>query len=59
MGDMTIAAMSVDMHQAQAQQDLGLSVMKMAMDAETVALEELMDAASLDPNLGANVDVMA
>lgn len=61
MGDMTIAAMSVDMHQAQAQQDLGIGVMKMAMEAETAALDELMESAamSLDPGLGGTVDIMA
>ncbi|MBQ1511579.1 MAG: YjfB family protein [Selenomonadaceae bacterium] len=61
MGDMTIAAMSVAMHQSQVQQDLGISVMKMAMDTETAALGELMEdmAVSLDPNLGAAVDIMA
>lgn len=63
MGDMTIAAMSVDMHQAQAQQELGLSVMKMAMDSEAVAVDELIgdmaSAVSVDPGLGANVDIMA
>jgi len=59
--DMSIAAMSVDMNQARFTQQLGISVMKMAMDTteETVGemLEEL--GASLDPAVGGNVDIMA
>ena len=59
MGDMTIAAMLVDMHQAQVQQDFGIGVMKMAMEAETAALDELMESAtmSLDPGLGGTIDI--
>ncbi|MBR3458779.1 MAG: YjfB family protein [Selenomonadaceae bacterium] len=59
MGDMTIAALSVDMHQAKAQQDFGIGVMKMAMDTEAAAVDELMEemAGSLDPALGTNVDI--
>ena len=62
MGDMTIAAMSVAMHQSQVQQDLGISVMKMAMDTEMAAIGELMEdmtGMSLDPNLGGAIDIMA
>lgn len=61
MGDMAIAALSVDMHQQQLQQDLGISVLKMAMDTTVDAAEDLMEemAVSLDPNLGGTVDLLA
>lgn len=58
--DMAIAAMSVDMNMARTQQDLGVSVLKMAMAAETSGVEEALEAIeSLDPNLGNNLDVTA
>ena len=58
--DMSIAAMSVDMNMARTQQDLGVSVLKMAMAAETSGVEEALEAIeSLDPNLGNNLDVTA
>ena len=61
MGDMAIAAMSVEMHQQKAQQDLGVSVLKMAMEATADMTGELVEdlAASVDPNLGNTVDIMA
>ena len=37
--DMSIAAMSVNMHQGQAMQDMGMAVLKMAMDTTEVATE--------------------
>lgn len=58
--DMSIATMSVSMHQAQAGQEFGVAVLKMAMD--TVGdTAELLDTAveSLDPALGANIDIQA
>ncbi len=59
--DMSIAAMSVGMHQAQAQQQLDVSVLKMAMDTAQVGMEEMLEElpVSLDPNLGSMVDVLA
>ena len=58
--DMTIAAMSVDLNMAKTQQELGVSVLKMAMAAETSGVEEALEVVeSLDPNLGQNLDVMA
>ena len=59
--DMSIAAMSVSMHQAQAGQDMGIAVLKMAMEtAESGPMELLEDMEqSLDPNLGALVDIQA
>ena len=63
MNDMAIAAMSVDMHQNQVQRDFGIGVMKMAMDAGTESMDKMLDgleeAVSVDPNLGANVDILA
>ena len=61
MGDMAIAAMSVEMHQQKAQQDLGVSVLKMAMEATADMTGELVEdlAAGVDPNLGNTVDIMA
>ncbi len=61
MGDMAIAALSVGMHQQQAQQDLGVAVLKMAMDTETEMAAELVEGAAvaLDPNLGNTVDISA
>ena len=58
--DMTIAAMSVDLSMAKAQQDLGISVLKMAMAADTSLVEEALEAIeSLDPALGNNIDILA
>jgi hypothetical protein len=58
--DMNIAALSLDMHLAQTQQDLGVSVMKMAMETSTEQVEEILEEiGSLDPNLGNNIDIIA
>lgn len=57
--DMSIAAMSVSMHQNQAMQDMGMAVLKMAMDTTEVAAEEMLEELAVDPNLGAIVDIQA
>ncbi len=58
--DMAIAAMSVDMSMAKAQQELGVSVLKMAISADTSSVEEALEVIeSLDPNVGNNLDVTA
>lgn len=58
--DMSIAALSVDMNLAKTQQDFGVAVMKMAMEADTSILEETLESVeSLDPALGNNIDIMA
>ena len=58
--DMRIAALSVDLNLAKTQQDLGVAVLKKAMEAENVGVEEALEAVeSLDPNLGQNLDVTA
>ena len=59
--DMSIAALSVGMAQADTQQQLGISVLKEAMEMSGEAVAELLEnvPASLDPDLGAAVDIMA
>jgi hypothetical protein len=58
--DMAIAALSVDMNAAKVQQELGVSVLKMAMEADTSTVEEALKAVeSLDPNIGNNLDITA
>ena len=58
--EMNIAALSVDMHLAQTQQDFGVAVMKLAMDTTTEQAEEILqEMESLDPNLGNNIDIIA
>ena len=58
--DMAIAALSVDMNMAKTQQELGISVLKMAMEADTSSVEEALQAIeSLDPALGNNLDITA
>lgn len=57
---MDIAQMSVGMHQAQAQQRVGIAVAKLAMDSGKEALDLIEETtASLDPNLGNSVDMYA
>jgi len=56
--DMSIAALSVDMSLAKTQQELGVSVLKMAIAADTSAVEEALEVVeSLDPALGNNIDI--
>ncbi len=58
--DMAIAALSVDMNTAKVQQEMGISVLKMAMAADSSLMEEALEVVeSLDPNLGNNLDVTA
>lgn len=58
--DMSIAALAVDMKNAQVQQNFDVAVMKMAMDTnqESVA-EELQQLESLEPYLGQSLDILA
>ena len=58
---MSIAALSVGMTEARTQQQLGISVLKEAMEASSENVMELMEefSANLDPALGATVDIMA
>ena len=60
MDYMDVAQMSVGMHQAQASQQLGLAVAKMAMDSGKDALKLIEETtASIDPSLGNSIDVSA
>lgn len=61
MGDMSIAAMSVDMASQRTTQDMGVAVLKMAMEDGSQGVEQLLDSMqqSLDPNLGNNIDIEA
>ena len=57
---MDIAQMSVGMHQAQAQQSVGIAVAKLAMDSGKEALDLIEETtASIDPSLGNSIDVSA
>ena len=57
--DMSIAALSVSMNEAKLEQDFNVGVMKMAMNTEMSAMEEIMKDLTMNPNLGQNVDIMA
>ena len=58
--DMSIAALSVDMSLARTQQELGVSVLKLAMETQTAGVEEALEVVeSLDPALGNNIDITA
>ncbi|MBP8598275.1 MAG: YjfB family protein [Selenomonas sp.] len=59
--DMSIAALSVGMHQNQASQDMGVAVLKMAMDNTGTETTQMLDqmTESLDPNLGSMLDIQA
>ena len=57
---MDIAQLSVNMHQQQTAQGLGIAAAKMAMDAGKEALELIEDStASVDPNRGSSIDMYA
>ena len=55
--DMTIAALSVDLHQANLWQDIGIAVLDKAIESDSEMVEEALEMASLDPNLGQNIDI--
>ena len=57
--DMSIAAMSVSMHQMQASQDMGVAVLKMAMETAEAGTEDLLAELAVDPNLGTMMDIQA
>ena len=59
--DMSIAALSVNMAQAQTQQQLGISILKEAMETSGEAVAELLEnvPAIPNPDLGAAIDIMA
>ena len=61
MGPMSIAAMSVERHAYQANLQMDTAVMKMAMDAQTTQMTELLDAVDVSSmtGVGMNLDIMA
>ncbi|MZQ75869.1 MAG: putative motility protein [Peptoclostridium sp.] len=57
---MDIAALSIVMNQSKVQQDAGIAVMKMAMDAgkETAAkITDMIETVAVDPNRGRHIDI--
>jgi len=57
----SIAAMSVNMHQQMADQQMGVAVLKMAMNADaqmTADMLEAIDVSSLT-GVGGNIDILA
>lgn len=56
---MSIASMSVGLNMMAAQQELGISVLKMSMDSTDGSMDALLSmvSGSLDPNLGTQVDI--
>lgn len=61
MDYMSIAAMSVGMHQQQLDVQVGTSVMKMAMETSEAAMMEMLDAIDVSSltGVGGNLDIMA
>lgn len=61
MDPMSIAAMSVEMHAYQNNLQMDTAVMKMAMDAQTTQMTELLDAVDVSSmtGVGMNLDIMA
>ena len=61
MDPMSIAAMSVKMHAYQSNLQMDTAVMKMAMDAQTTQMTELLDAVDVSSmtGVGMNLDIMA
>lgn len=57
--EMSIAALSVDMHQMQTMRDVSIAATKLAMEADETMIEEAIQLGSLDPALGNNVDIYA
>ncbi|MDD3114998.1 MAG: YjfB family protein [Anaerovibrio sp.] len=61
MDYMSIAAMSVSMHQQQTDMQVGTSVMKMAMETSETAMSTMLDAIDTSgmTGVGGNLDVLA
>ena len=55
--EMSIAAMSVDMHQMQTMRDLSLAALEMSMETESSMVEEAIEIGNLDPVRGHNIDI--
>ncbi|ORT99319.1 hypothetical protein D081_2048 [Anaerovibrio sp. JC8] len=64
MDIMSIAALSVDMHQQKDAMSIGTAVMKMAMDTQTEMMDGMLDAmgaadVAAMTGIGQNIDIMA
>lgn len=61
MDFMSIAAMSVGMHQQQLDVQVGTSVLKMAMDTSETAMSDMLESIDVSAltGVGANLDVLA
>ena len=59
--DMSIAALSVAMHQQDLQQNIGTSVLKTQLEDMSSSVEAILPEAggNLDPARGANLDILA
>jgi hypothetical protein len=59
--DMSIAALSIGLNQNEVQQQLGVSVLKMQMNAAEQGVEAILPQVSgnLDPDIGQCLDVSA
>ena len=55
----SIAAMSVNMHAAQLQQSVSISVAKKAMASAELVMQEMLEMLPQDPGLGSVIDTYA
>lgn len=57
---MSIAAMSVDMNSTRAVQDMSMAIMKMAMNSETAAVENMLESIDVSAitGVGGNIDMV-
>ena len=57
----SIAAMSVNMHKQMADQQMGVAVLKMAMEADTQMTSEMLEAIDVSSmtGIGGNIDIYA
>lgn len=61
MDYMSIAAMSVGMHQQQLDMQVGTSVLKMAMETSETAMAEMLEAIDVSAitGVGGSLDILA
>ena len=64
MDIMSIASLSVEMHQQEDAMNIGTAVMKMAMDTQTEMMDGMLDAmgaaeVAAMTGVGQNIDIMA
>lgn len=61
MDYMSIAAMSVGLHQQQLDMQVGTSVMKMAMETSETAMMDMLESVDVSAmtGIGGNIDILA